>query len=58
MATGDITGAGFELYYLVETNRNGKKISIAKARTGMVCFDYSSRKVMPVPEKFLHILQQ
>jgi len=58
LATGDITGAGFELYYLVETIRNGKKISIAKARTGMVCFDYSSRKVMPVPEKFLYILQQ
>ena len=58
LAPGDITGAGFELYYFLETNRNGKKISIAKARTGMVCFDYSSRKVMPVPEKFLHILQQ
>lgn len=57
LAAGDITGAGFELYYLVETNRNGKKISIAKARTGMVCFDYSTRKVIPIPEKFLSLLQ-
>lgn len=58
LAAGDITGAGFELYYLVETNRNGKKISIAKARTGMVCFDYSTRKVIPIPEKFSVLLQQ
>lgn len=57
LASGDITGAGFELYYLVETNRNGKKISIAKARTGMVCFDYSTRKVTPIPEKFLPVLK-
>lgn len=57
LAAGDITGAGFELYYLVETNRNGKTISIAKARTGMVCFDYSTRKVIPIPEKFLSLLQ-
>jgi len=58
LAAGDITGAGFELYYFVETNRNGKKISIAKARTGMVCFDYSTRKVIPIPEKFSVLLQQ
>jgi acyl-CoA thioester hydrolase len=58
LAAGDITGAGFELYYLVETNRNGKKISIAKARTGMVCFDYSTRKVIPIPEKFSGLLKQ
>jgi acyl-CoA thioesterase FadM len=58
LAAGDITGAGFELYYLVETNGNGKKISIAKARTGMVCFDYSTRKVIPIPEKFSGLLKQ
>jgi acyl-CoA thioester hydrolase len=58
LAAGDITGAGFELYYLVETNRNGKTINIAKARTGMVCFDYSTRKVIPIPEKFSVLLQQ
>ncbi len=49
---GDVRGSGFELYYEVTTERNGQPYPIARARTGMVFFDYETRKVMPVPEGF------
>lgn len=50
IATGEISTMGFELYYHV-FNKEGKEI--AKAKTGMVCFNYKSRKIMPVPKLFL-----
>lgn len=46
---GDFTRAGFDLYYLI-MNQSGKVVATAK--TGMVCFDYSQRKIMQVPEDF------
>ncbi|MBV8253954.1 MAG: thioesterase family protein [Chitinophaga sp.] len=36
---------GFELYYRITTTREEKTISVAEAKTGMVCFDYNTRKV-------------
>lgn len=47
---GDMSAAGFELYYRVETMRKEERILIAKARTDMVFFDYTSRKVVPMPD--------
>lgn len=52
IAIDEISRVSFELYYLIETNRDGKTILIAKAKTGMVCYDYAGKKVMPVPGKF------
>jgi len=56
IAAGEISRVSFELYYLVETNRNGETILIAKAKTGMVCYDYSIKKVAAVPEKLKTLL--
>ncbi len=55
IAIGDISSVSFELYYHV-TNQHNKEI--AKAKTGMVCYDYERKKVAPVPSKFLAIIQQ
>lgn len=52
MAIGEMSRIAFELYYIVETFRNGEKILIAKAKTGMVCYDYENKKTVSVPEKF------
>lgn len=49
---GDLTSAGFELFYLIETTRDEKKITIAKAKTGIVFYDYKKRKIVPFPEAF------
>lgn len=50
IAAADFTSVGFSLYYHV-WNKNG--IEVAKAKTGMVCFNYDTRKLMPVPHEFV-----
>jgi YbgC/YbaW family acyl-CoA thioester hydrolase len=52
---GEITMVGFDLYYSIK-NQNEKLI--AKAKTGMVCFDYEHKKVTAIPEKLKEILAQ
>ncbi len=52
IAAGECSRAGFDIFYLVETTRAEKKLRIAVAKTGMVCFDYTSRKVVAVPNIF------
>ena len=48
---GELSRSGFELYYQVESIRGEEKILIAKARTDMVFFDYTNRKVIGMPEE-------
>lgn len=47
---------GFDLHYLFEVSNNGVTSVAAKAKTGMLCYDYNLKKKMPVPpeavEKF------
>jgi acyl-CoA thioesterase FadM len=52
--SGEISSAGFELYYSI-SNQNNKLI--AKAKTGMVCYNYILKKVSAIPEKFKTILE-
>jgi len=47
VAVADFTRISFDLYYKLE-NINGEPV--AHAKTGMVCFDYSKRKVVGIPE--------
>ena len=56
ISSGEITRVSFELYYTVQVTRNEKSILIAKAKTGMVCYDYAAKKVAAVPEKLKAIL--
>jgi acyl-CoA thioester hydrolase len=53
VAAGELSKISFELFYKMETVRDGKKILIAKAKTGMVCYDYEAKKVAVVPEEFV-----
>ena len=41
----------FDIFYKLDTLRNGKNITVAVAKTGMVCFDYTTKKITPVPEE-------
>ena len=56
IAVGEISKPGFELYYIIHVNRNGNNILIAKAKTGMVCYNYEEKKVRELPEKFVELL--
>ncbi|HEU5053082.1 MAG TPA: thioesterase family protein [Hanamia sp.] len=46
---GEITRVSFELFYQISTTRDKKKIIIALAKTGMVCYNYEIKKVTAVP---------
>jgi acyl-CoA thioesterase FadM len=49
-AAGEITSRGFVLFYRVTCVRAGLEIRIAEARTGMLCFNYQTRKVTSLPD--------
>ena len=46
LAFDDINKYGFDITYHV-INQNGKEV--ARAKTGMLCFDYQNRKLMALP---------
>ena len=54
IAIGDISTVSFELYYRV-TNQENKEI--AKAKTGMVCYDYNRKRIVPLTEDVISRLQ-
>ena len=50
VTTGDFNKYGCDFLYQLDKN-DGKEI--ARAKTGMVCFDYGARKMMRVPDVFI-----
>jgi len=52
----EITDRTFDLLYHISTQRNGQKQEIAHAKTGMVCFDYETRKIAPMTEELRRFL--
>ncbi len=58
VAASDFTRAGFDLYYKLTIENGGSDTVVALAKTGMVCFDYPSKKVVAVPAEALQKLQQ
>ena len=53
---GEVTKVGFELYYQLTAIRNNEPQVLAHAKTGMVCYDYSAKKVTAIPGKLEVIL--
>jgi acyl-CoA thioesterase FadM len=49
VAAGEFTNAGFEIYYKLEKESNGQRRPVAFAKTGMVGFDYSKKKIAALP---------
>lgn len=54
LAVGDTSSVSFELYYHIFNQDNRE---IAKAKTGMVFYDYTAKKVAAIPGKFLSHIQ-
>lgn len=52
----DIGDHSFDLLYHISTLRNGRNIDIAHAKTGMVYFDYDTRKIIALNEEVRKIL--
>lgn len=56
VAVNDLTRTGCDFVFQLTAKNTGKEIALAK--TGIVFFDYSSRKVVAVPQAFLKIIGQ
>jgi acyl-CoA thioesterase FadM len=41
----------------MSVSRDNTDLLLAHARTGMICYDYSAKKVVAIPEKLKEILQ-
>jgi len=52
VSVGDFSRIGFDLFYKLEKEAEGKTILVATAKTGMICYNYDSKKIVKVPEKF------
>ena len=50
VAAGEFTKVGFDLYYKFEKHSTGKQLLVAAGKTGMVCYNYSLKKISAVPE--------
>jgi acyl-CoA thioester hydrolase len=56
ISVGEISKVSFELFYQLSVTRNNAPIVLAFAKTGMVCYDYTIKKVVSIPEKLKGIL--
>lgn len=50
MYTDELAERTFDLLYRITTDRAGGTMEIAQAKTGMVCFDYTDRRIVPMGE--------
>lgn len=55
VAAEEINRMSFELYYKLVKGEDETVVAIAK--TGMICFDYSRRKVITIPQEALQKLR-
>lgn len=51
VGAGDFSSRGFDLYYRLSNEDTGKEVAIAK--TGILCYDYSRKKVVSIPQVFI-----
>ena len=58
ISAGEVSKIGFELYYQLFTTRNNERLLLLNAKTGMICYDYTYKKVAPIPVDFKKILTQ
>jgi acyl-CoA thioester hydrolase len=51
VAAGEFTKVAFDIFYKLEKEEEGSYLLLASAKTGMVCYDYSAKKIMAVTEQ-------
>lgn len=54
LGAAEVRRSSFDLVYLLTRLSDGAEIALVK--TGMVCFDYSARKVVRLPQELVHCL--
>ena len=51
VTAADIDKLGFDLYYKAELITDEGLVMAAKAKTGMICYDYALKKKVSIPEE-------
>ena len=51
VAAGEFGKVSFDVFYKLEKKLNNKRVLVAVAKTGIVCYDYQNKKIIAVPEK-------
>jgi acyl-CoA thioester hydrolase len=54
IAVGEWNKYGFDLFYRLTNKETGKDVALGK--TGIVCFDYATRKIARIPERLVEKL--
>lgn len=55
IAIGDLNKYGFDIFYRITNKATGKEV--AHGKTGIVCFDYSKRKIASIPDVLMERLK-
>lgn len=50
VAAADFDKLGFDIFYLLELVQTDKNLIAGKAKTGMLCYDYTNKKKSVVPQ--------
>lgn len=54
VTVGEFSKVAFEVFYKLEKQTSQQsRIMVASAKTGMVCFDYSRKRIVPIPDAAL-----
>lgn len=56
VAANDFNRVSFDFCYKLEKETDEKKLIIAIAKTGMVCYDYQKKKICNVPDEVVDAL--
>ena len=56
IAADEISAVSFYLYYQLSAKRNNEIILLANAKTGILCYDYPTKKVVPIPGQLRKML--
>ena len=51
VAATEFSRVGFDVYYKLEKQTDDKWVTVALARTGMVCYNYTQKKIVSVPKE-------
>lgn len=51
VAASGFERVSFDIFYRLDIEKDGKTVTVATAKTGMVCFNYTTKKVASVPQE-------
>ncbi len=54
----EVTDRSFDLLYHICTVRDGAVKDVAHAKTGMICFDYNTRRISTITDAFKSLLEK